>query len=197
MARPVDHERRRELLEAATDYAIEHGIAQMSLRPLADALGTQAPVLLHHFGSKEQLVALLLNEVRTRLRRVARAAILDGGDPVEAVWRWAIDPAHDALYRTFFEAYGLALRDPIAYHTFLDSVVTDWLAEFDQARDPMDATAVIALVRGLLLDLLATGDRERVNRTFERAAPALRRGATSVELQSHPGQHDNAVQQTP
>jgi AcrR family transcriptional regulator len=129
MARPVDHERRRELLERATDYVIEHGIADMSLRPLADALDTQAPVLLHHFGSKEQLVALLLNEVRARLRHVAHAAVVEGDDPVDAVWRWATDPTHDALYRTFFEAYGLALRDPGAYESFLDTVVTDWLAE--------------------------------------------------------------------
>ena len=178
MARPVDHQRRRELLERATDYVIDHGIAEMSLRPLADALDTQAPVLLHHIGSKEQLVALLLNEVRARLRHVARAAVEEGDDPVDAVWRWATDPAHDALYRTFFEAYGLALRDPVAYHTFVDSVVTDWLAEYGHAAGPIGATALIALVRGLLLDLLATGDYERVNRTFEQAAPLLRSGAT-------------------
>jgi AcrR family transcriptional regulator len=174
MSRPVDHERRRELLERATDYVIEHGIAQMSLRPLADALDTQAPVLLHHFGSKEQLVALLLTEVRARLRHVARAAVVEGDDPVDAVWRWATDPAHDALYRTFFEAYGLALRDPAAYQSFLDTVVTDWLAELGQGGDPIAATALIALVRGLLLDLLATGDSERVNATYQRVAPTLR-----------------------
>ena len=174
MARPVDHERRRELLERATDYVIEHGIADMSLRPLAEALDTQAPVLLHHFGSKEQLVALLLNEVRARLRHVARAAIVEGDDPVDAVWRWAIDPAHDALYRTFFEAYGLALRDPAAYQSFLDTVVSDWLSELGQGGDPIAVTALIALVRGLLLDLLATGDSERVNTTYRRVAPALR-----------------------
>ncbi len=174
MARRVDHERRHELLEGATDYVIEHGVAQMSLRPLADALGTQAPVLLHHFGSKEQLVALLLNEVRARLRHIARAAVAEGDDPVDAVWRWATDPSHDALYRTFFEAYGLALRDPAAYQSFLDTVVGDWLAELGQGGDPIVATALIALVRGLLLDLLATGDVERVNATYERISPALR-----------------------
>jgi AcrR family transcriptional regulator len=174
MARPVDHERRRELLEQATDYVIEHGIAQLSLRPLADALGTQAPVLLHHFDSKEQLVALLLNEVRARLRTVARAAAAAGEDPVDAVWRWATDPAHEALYRTFFEAYGLALRDPVAYAPFLGTVVSDWLAEWGRRDDPTAATALIAMVRGLLLDLLATGDYERVNAAFARFSSILR-----------------------
>ena len=173
MARPVDHARRRQLLELATDYVIEHGIAQMSLRPLADALDTQAPVLLHHFGSKEELVAHLLNEVRARLRGIARAAAITGDDPTEAVWRWATDPAHDALYRTFFEAYGLALRDPDAYGSFLDHVVQDWLDDLPDAQNSTGATALIALIRGLLLDLLTTGDLERVRGAFERAAPGL------------------------
>jgi hypothetical protein len=66
------------------------------------------------------------------------------------------------------------LRDPAAYQSFLDTVVTDWLAELGQGGDPIAATALIALVRGLLLDLLATGDSERVNTTYHRVAPALR-----------------------
>jgi AcrR family transcriptional regulator len=60
MARPVDHERRQDLLDAAIDYVSEHGISELSLRPLAAAVGTQAPVLLHHFGSKDQLLTELL-----------------------------------------------------------------------------------------------------------------------------------------
>lgn len=46
----------RYLLDGAVDYAVANGISDLSLRPLAAALGTQAPVLLHHFGTKEQLI---------------------------------------------------------------------------------------------------------------------------------------------
>ena len=49
--------RRERLAEDATDYVLEHGIAGLSLRPLAAALGTSDRMLLYHFGSKDALVA--------------------------------------------------------------------------------------------------------------------------------------------
>src|SRR6266540_3883028 len=136
MARPIDHARRQALLDGAVDYAIAHGVTDLSLRPLAAALGTQAPVLLHHFESKEQLVAAVLNRVRDRLRALGRDA--EATSPrtgLAAVWAWASDPAHAPFLRLFFECYGLALRHPDRYGQFLDTVGQDWLAT------PMGASA--------------------------------------------------------
>ena len=73
MARPPDPKRRQELLDGAVDYVVANGISDLSLRPLALALGTQAPVLLHHFGTKEHLVEEMLGRVRDRLRAPAAA----------------------------------------------------------------------------------------------------------------------------
>jgi AcrR family transcriptional regulator len=174
MPRPVDHDRRRQLLDAAVDYVIEHGLAGLSLRPLAAALGTDAPVLLHHFGSKDRLLVAVLNGVRDRLRAVD--AVVAEDDPVgrvRAVWAWAADPAHDRLYRLFFEAYAVALRRPDRYRDFLDHVVADWLAQLTPAVSERQATLVIATLRGLLLDLLATGDRTRVEGALQEYAATL------------------------
>src|SRR4029079_19784443 len=52
--------RREELAEAATDYAIENGLIGLSLRPLAQALGTSDRMLLYHFDDKDDLVATML-----------------------------------------------------------------------------------------------------------------------------------------
>jgi AcrR family transcriptional regulator len=164
----VDHARRERLLEAAVDYVIEHGLAGLSLRPLAAALGTDAPVLLHHFGSKDRLLVAVLNGVRDRLRAVD--ALVAEDNPVarvRALWGWASDPAHDRLYRSFFEAYGLALRRPDGYRDFLDHVVADWLDQLTPAVSERQATLAIATMRGLLLDLLATGDRDRVGAALD------------------------------
>src|SRR5271154_7591678 len=66
--------RRPELLAAATDYVFEHGLADLTMRPLAKELGITHRGLLHHFGSKEQLVAEILHELRGRDRgRIAEA----------------------------------------------------------------------------------------------------------------------------
>jgi AcrR family transcriptional regulator len=175
MARPVDLARRRRLLDDAVDYVVAHGLSGLSLRPLAAALGTDASVLLHHFGSKDALLVAVLNGVRDRLRAVD--AVVREDDPaarVRAVWGWAADPAHDRLYRLFFEAYALALRHPERYRDFLDHVVADWLAQLGPAVGERGATLAIATLRGLLLDLLATGDRARVEAALQEYAASLR-----------------------
>ena len=56
--------RREELLERAYGYALEHGLASLSLRPLAEAIGSSPRVLLFLFGSKDGLVRALLERAR-------------------------------------------------------------------------------------------------------------------------------------
>ena len=53
--------RRGELLDAAYRYALAHGLVDLSLRPLAAAIGSSPRVLLFLFGSKDGLVRELLH----------------------------------------------------------------------------------------------------------------------------------------
>jgi AcrR family transcriptional regulator len=175
MARPPDPRRRQDLLDGAVDYVVAHGISDLSLRPLADALGTQAPVLLHHFGSKEQLVEELLRGVRDRVRALGRSAEAETRrSGLGTVWTWVSDPAQGPLMRLFFETYGLALRQPDRYSDFLQHAVRDWLDEPLAAVDEISATLAIATVTGLLLDLLTTGESTRVEGAMERFIFLLR-----------------------
>lgn len=163
MSRPPDPIRRAELLNAAIDYAIDHGVAELTLRPLARALGVQPNTLTHHFGTKEQLLSEILNGVRDRLRAMREQSRADAShNPLWDVWRWTADPAREAFFRFFFEAYGVALRRPGDYNPFLQRVVTDWI----DPRAPVAATLELALLRGLLLDLLTTGDRGRIEQAL-------------------------------
>lgn len=169
MARPPDPQRRQALLDEAVDYVLANGISDLSLRPLAAALGTQAPVLLHHFGTKEHLVEELLGRVRDRVRAVGRAAEAQTHrSGLGAVWAWVSDADQAPLMRLFFEAYGLALRHPDRYSDFLDHAIHDWLDEPLAAVDGISATLAIATVTGLVLDLLSTGERGRVEEAMER-----------------------------
>lgn len=162
MPRPIDPTRREQLLEAAIDYAVEHGLSDLTLRPLADALGVMPNTLVHHFGSKEELLSAILNGVRDRLQGMMRAEMQREGDPLRAAWRWTSSPERLPFFRSFFEAYGLALHQPDRFARFLGRVVTDWLSTPDVPR----ATLELAVLRGLLLDLLTTGERERVEQAF-------------------------------
>lgn len=183
MGRPVDHARREALLGRAVDAVCAGGLNGLSLRSLASDLGVDPSLLVHHFGSKQQLLDLVLNRVRDRLRAVGG---LDAGEDLHAalgrVWTWASDPTRRPLYLLFFEVYALALRSPEEHKAFLDRVVNDWLepltAAYAAAGDPpahavVKATLAIAVLRGLLLDLLTTGDRDRVEAALEHAAVSL------------------------
>ena len=50
MARPRSTAR-EELLAAVVQHVAQHGIGELSLRPLADAIGTSHRMLLFHFGA--------------------------------------------------------------------------------------------------------------------------------------------------
>src|SRR3954452_18754003 len=57
---------RRRLLDAAIDYVAGHGLSDLSLRRLAEELGTSHRMLIHHFGSKEGLWVAIVREVEAR-----------------------------------------------------------------------------------------------------------------------------------
>ena len=170
--RPVDHRRRAALLDAAVDHATEEVFADLSFRSVAAALGVSTTTLVHHFGTKEQLLESILGRLRERL--VASSRDTAGRHPdlamaARAFWTWSADPARWPTFRLFFAVYGRAVQSPGGFDDFLRTVGADWIAVLVDAQggvDPATATAratvVVATLRGLLLDLLATGDRDRV-----------------------------------
>ncbi|MQY26655.1 TetR/AcrR family transcriptional regulator [Nocardia aurantia] len=172
--RPVDPQRRAELLDAMVEYTIEHGFSELSWRPAAAALGVSPTTLVHHFGTREQMLEAVLGRLRERI--FAAVGPRDGDHPdlaaaARAVWTRTSDPRQWAEFRLFFAVYGRALQAPHQFERFLDRVVTDWMNALCEAQGPgvdadlarRRATLIIATLRGLLLDLLATGDRDRVD----------------------------------
>ncbi|GIF22339.1 AcrR family transcriptional regulator [Actinoplanes tereljensis] len=160
--------RRAELLELAYAYVRDHGLSGLSLRPLAAAIGSSPRVLLFLFGSKEELIRALL--ARARADELALLASLGAPDGLpaaaQAVWGWLSDPAHAPLLRLWLEAYARSTVDGDAgpWTGFARATVADWLAVLERAdpsADPARRTAVLAVLRGALLDLLATGDTAR------------------------------------
>jgi AcrR family transcriptional regulator len=171
--------RRDELLELAYRYALDHGVADLSLRPLASAVGSSPRVLLFLFGSKAALVQALLGRAREdELALLERAR--EAGDLVSAatqLWGWLAADAHRGLLRLWVEGYARSLVDPDGPWTdFAAATVGDWLALLgEMTSDPAEATLVLATLRGALLDLLATGDLDRTTAAVDRQLMLLRR----------------------
>jgi AcrR family transcriptional regulator len=183
--------RREELLELAYGYVLEHGLATVSLRPLAAAIGSSPRVLLFLFGSKDGLVRALLARARReelalleRLRPAARGA--DLATVAARVWEWLAADEHRALLTLWVEGYARSLVDPDGpWAGFARATVDDWLdvlgavqpeGERHGAVAEAERTLVLGVLRGALLDLLATGDRERTTAAVHRELGRLGAG---------------------
>jgi AcrR family transcriptional regulator len=115
-ATPSDSARKRQILEAAYTYVSEHGLADMSLRPLAEAIGSSPRVLLYLLGSKDALVVALLARARADELRLLGSlgdnppgALAEVG---EAVWHWLSAPEHRGLLILWAESYARSLVNP-------------------------------------------------------------------------------------
>jgi AcrR family transcriptional regulator len=165
--------RRAELLESAYRHIQEHGLVGMSLRPLAQAVGSSPRVLLYLFGSKDGLVRALLERARADELALLAAVRRDQGSLAEAavaLWRWLAAPEHTRILALWTETYARSLVEPDGPWTgFAAHTVDDWLALLAEfAADPVERTLTLAVLRGALLDLLATGDRARITPAVER-----------------------------
>src|ERR1700761_8665843 len=107
--------RHEELLELAYRYVLEHGLSEMSRRPLAAAVGSSPRVLLFLFGSKDGLVRALLARARaeeTEVLRDAPAAQRGATATGRQVWAWRSAPEHRGLLRLWVESYARSLVEP-------------------------------------------------------------------------------------
>src|SRR5215472_3530856 len=62
--RPPEREKRARLRARVLQYVLARGLEDLSLRPLAAALGTSARMLVYHFGSRERLVRAVVTDLR-------------------------------------------------------------------------------------------------------------------------------------
>lgn len=175
--------RREELLRSISDYVLEHGTAAVAMRPLAKAVGVSHAALLHHFGSKDELLSAVVESLRHESMPAELATFATAGtaesDPTEMLrdwWTARTAPEELPRFRLTLEVFAQSLLEPDDHRRFLTHFVDDWLTAFERivlrAGCPPDqaslyATLVLAQIRGLLLHLLATGDRAHVDRAFD------------------------------
>lgn len=184
--------RQEELLELAYGYVLKHGLTDLSLRPLAAAIGSSPRVLLYLFGSKDGLVRALLGRGRqdelALLQRLGRShsddAVVRLDTVVAELWHWLTVEEHRALLTLWVEGYARSLVDPDGpWADFAGATVADWLDVLRDAQPPDERdtpegqahrTLALAVLRGALLDLLATGDSTRTTAAVHQHIQATR-----------------------
>ena len=174
MARPPDLERRQELLDAVVKDCAERGIGDRSLRDVAAAVGTSHRMLLHHFGSRNELLLTIVEEVERRQRTLLRELPTEPAAAITAMWADLRTPEQRPFERLFFECYARGVQGEQPFARMLPGAVDAWLTE-NETADPALARLGLAVMRGLLLDLVATDDRRGVDAAAQAFADLVRR----------------------
>jgi AcrR family transcriptional regulator len=166
---PVDA--RSALLNQCVQFLTENGFSQLSLRQIAAGAGTSHRMLIYHFGSRDGLLAAVVNQVEAEQRDALAAMAREIDDPVELgrrFWQRLADPSLAGAERLFFEIYAHALFARDWTESFRATVIAAWAGPvedlfvqhgFSRREARIRARLGIAASRGLLLDLLLTGER--------------------------------------
>lgn len=172
-------ERRRQLLGALVEEFAAGGVGDRSLRDVAAAVGTSHRMLLHHFGSREDLLVAIVEEVERRQMAVLPDLPTNPADNFAAMWSDVRRPELRQLERLFFECYARATQGEKPFDRMVPGAVDGWLNEVETiAGGPIDRATVrlgLAVVRGLLLDLVATDDDAGVDAAANAFANLLSR----------------------
>ena len=172
---------RQQLLDACTDYSLERGLPDV-LEPLASATGTSSRMLIYHFGTRDGLLREILGQARQRQLEAFTDLIRlrpDEPYPTTLARAWsAISGQQGEPYLRMFSRLHDTAGEPL-WPGFRRPATTDWLAPLEDGMRslgrPELATVVLAVIRGLLMDLDATGDAARTDQAFHHFLAAIDR----------------------
>jgi AcrR family transcriptional regulator len=158
-----------QLLDRVVSEVSANGLADRSLRDVAEAIGSSHRMLNYHFGSRAGLVAAIVESVESSQRDLFAELSAQVDDPIElarALWERTSTPDMLPFVRLFFELVaitdGQGLTDP---WIDLSLELSDRL---EVTTDEDELRLGVAVTRGLLIDVLASGDASKATRAFER-----------------------------
>jgi AcrR family transcriptional regulator len=178
------------LLDSVVDYLAEQGLADTTLRPMAAALGVSINRLVHHFGSKEELITAALaraidRQIEVQRKWLQRSPKLTQVELYRRWWKWICrSPRNLALVRLNYEAAtletsvtgldGAVRADQIGVwrHDVEHRLVAEGLKP---ERAALEASLIKATFTGLVMDLFATSDTRRLTRALDEWLDRLER----------------------
>src|ERR1019366_4176037 len=173
MGRHRQPQLRQRLLDACTDYALEQGLPDR-LEPPATPARTPSRMLVYHLRARGGLLREILGQARQRQVEAFTDLIRlrpEEAYPVTLARAWsAISGPPGEPYLRMFTRLHVTAGEPL-WPGFRRTATTDWLAPLEDGLRslgrPELATVVLAVIRGLLMDLDATGDTARTNQAFD------------------------------
>ena len=180
----VGNDGRRALVERAVAHVLAEGFGDGSLRAIATQLDTSHRMLIYHFGSAQGFWDAVLQELQRRDLEAMADASAAGLQSLEQTWERLVTAPSLSVFRVLFQLYGEALADPGSYQEFLEQFVSGWLraieqglrahAGFERAEARLQARLNLAIIRGLMLDLLTTSDLKGTTAALHAYAQRMR-----------------------
>jgi AcrR family transcriptional regulator len=183
--------RRPELLAALTEYILENGINNFSLRGTAMALGISHATLLRHFSTKGELIDEVVHKITGDFSVRLQREIESGQDQslrqyMVSVWEHLCEPREQRQFLLLFELVKVARREPDQRAALAQSLVYEIIESIQEVlvrvgyakkRARFASTSILAQIRGLQLDLAISGDISRVGSAMRDYISLIVRGA--------------------
>lgn len=171
------------MLDRVVVYLGQHGLVDVSFRPMAKTLGVSVNALVHHFGTKEDLLAAALRrsgqvQQDVEQRWLRRRPEMTQVDLLRAWWKWTTaSPENLAIVRLGIEAVALERSlDMGAQRRHRRQQIDVWRLDLERGLlaegvppnvASIEATLANAVFNGLVLDLVASGQKSRLTRSME------------------------------
>ena len=163
-----------DLLRRVVKAAADGGIARRSLRDLAAQVGTSHRMLIHHFGSRDGLLTAVVESVERDQNERLGELPDEAAEAIRVTWRRTSVPSLWPFERLFFECYARGAQGESPFDRLVPALVEQTLDAVSSRADVAvdeegraGARLGLAVIRGLLLDLVATGDRKATDRALE------------------------------
>ncbi|MFD5122737.1 TetR/AcrR family transcriptional regulator [Streptomyces sp. NPDC058385] len=194
MPRPPDPAKRQILLDQIREYVLRHGLAGLSLRPLARELGTSDRMLLYYFGAKERMVAEALTVDEARPLPLIRDLLDAAGPPknpaalrrfLEEIWQRFRAPAVRRTLPLYLELMAANVFHPGQYEPLTRDTLKEWTELFTAvfadwgmpaSRAHTEAILVVDATFGLLMAPLANGGENQADAAFHMLLDRLEPG---------------------
>ena len=189
MARPLDATTRPTILAACTQVAMAGHLRELSLKQLSAAVGVSPRMLLYYFGSAEALISETLMGVQRLMRDKLRSSMVqdrsrDTRKALRALWDHCTSPGMLPFFRSYYFFISESIGYPGHNAAFIEfsidglrSWIRSCLADHQPGLSEADFSIVSAVIRGLLIDVLATGDRRRTTAAYQAFLDGFRFGA--------------------
>lgn len=188
MARPPDPALKQRLLDQVVAYLASNGLGLLSLRPLAVSLKTSTNRLVHHFGTKEELIEAALaraTEIQESIQEkwLASDPTISQTNLMRRWWAWMCEsPANLSVVRLGLEAAALHATATPSSSAVREQQIGLWRTHIenrlrseglDASAARLEASILKATFTGLSIDLMASGDRRRLTDALEESLKRL------------------------